>query len=229
MNSIFHHTAQSPIFTYLSATLNGLTTIRAFEAEETLLREFVTREDTHTACAYMIIVTEAVFWYTLEITCFIFLTCVTFVCVIFDSDNSGAKVGLAITQAMSIAYALQYGIFRTAEATSQSTAVERIIDYRQLKVEDEPKEPIKLQKDWPKKGSIEFKNVFYRYFVAASPVLQDLSFQIKSKEKIGMFEVFVGIKSGNINDAALIRYCGSNRCWKEFIDWRNFPFGFRGR
>lgn len=64
-------------------------------------------------------------------------------------------------------------------------AVERVLEFRDLEPEKEPKKPLEVAAHWPQSGSIEFRNVFYRYFAEAEPVLRGLSFVIKSKEKIG--------------------------------------------
>ena len=67
-------------------------------------------------------------------------------------------------------------------------SVERVLEYRDLEPEKQPKEPLQVTDEWPSRGCIEFKNVFYKYFAEAEPVLRGLSFVIKSKEKIGEFQ-----------------------------------------
>lgn len=66
------------------------------------------------------------------------------------------------------------------------TYVERVLEYRELKSEEQPKKSIAISGGWPSNGCIEFRNVFYRYFAEAEPVLRDLSFTINSMEKIGI-------------------------------------------
>lgn len=106
--------------------------------------------------------------------------------MIFDNDASGEKVGLAITQAMSLTGMLQWGVRQSAEISNQMMAVERILEYRDLEPETQPDKPCEVSKDWPENGSIEFRNVIYRYFDEAQPVIRDLSFVIKPKEKVGI-------------------------------------------
>lgn len=65
-------------------------------------------------------------------------------------------------------------------------AVERSLEYRELEPEKQPMQPVAVTKEWPSKGGIEFRNVFYRYFSEAEPVLRGLSFVIEPMEKIGV-------------------------------------------
>lgn len=64
-------------------------------------------------------------------------------------------------------------------------SAERVLEYKELEPEYQPDEPEEISENWPIDGSIEFRNVFYRYFEGAEPVLRDLTFVVKPKEKIG--------------------------------------------
>lgn len=65
-------------------------------------------------------------------------------------------------------------------------AVERSLEYRELESENQPAQPYPIESEWPSHGRIEFRNVFYRYFIEGNHVLQDLSFVIAPMEKIGV-------------------------------------------
>lgn len=65
-------------------------------------------------------------------------------------------------------------------------SVERILEYRDLEPEKQPKKACVLSKAWPDRGQIEFRNVVYRYFAEAEPVLRGLTFVVKPAEKIGI-------------------------------------------
>lgn len=78
------------------------------------------------------------------------------------------------------------GIRDTASIDNHLVAVERAFEYYELETEKQPEYPISVATDWPSKGCIEFRNVFYRYFMEGEPVFHGLSFEIKPMEKIGV-------------------------------------------
>lgn len=107
--------AKSPVYTHLSATLNGLSTIRAYKAEKILEDEFDYHQDIHTACLYLSISGNAAFGFTLDAMCNTFITCIVCYFMFIDKNVPGEKVGLAITQAMSLLGILRYGITQSAD------------------------------------------------------------------------------------------------------------------
>ncbi|XP_037037714.1 multidrug resistance-associated protein 4-like isoform X1 [Bradysia coprophila] len=178
--------AKSPAFTHLSATLSGLSTVRAFNAEDLLQSEFDNHQDTHSACWYMFVSAGSAFGFSLDILCWIFVACIICFYLVFDAGASSETVGLALTQVLSMTGLLQWGVRQSAEILNLMTSVERSLEYRDLEPELQPEKPQEVGKSWPADGSIEFRNVFYKYFETAEPVLRNLSFIIKSREKIGI-------------------------------------------
>lgn len=115
---------------------------------------------------------------------FVYISCII-VYYMIDTNQSGEKVGLAITQAMTLVGMLPWGIRQSAEVSNQMMSVERILEYRDLEAEKQPPKPCTVPSDWPSRGCIEFRNVIYKYFEEAEPVLRGLSFLVQPKEKIG--------------------------------------------
>lgn len=116
---------------------------------------------------------------------YIYEKCLNLICYI--KGALGAKVGLALTQVMASTGILQMGIRQSSEVANQLTSVERIAEYGQLTPEQCPKRPLsqQLAKSWPEIGTIELRNVKYRYCVDAEPVLRELNFSVRPKEKVG--------------------------------------------
>lgn len=68
------------------------------------------------------------------------------------------------------------------------TSLERIKEYSSLESEPIENGKIKVDADWPPKGSIEFMNFSYRYSDSQPDVLKSLSFKINPGEKVPKFQ-----------------------------------------
>ncbi|XP_011877742.1 PREDICTED: probable multidrug resistance-associated protein lethal(2)03659 [Vollenhovia emeryi] len=192
--------ARSPLFTHLNATLNGLTTIRAYCAQDVLKHEFDNLQDVHMSTMYTYIVGSAAFGFSLDMCCFIITTLLTFSFLLFSQSFSGGEVGLAITQIMAMTGVIQWGMRQTAEVANQMTAVERVVEYIQLPAEANLRDrgpyvkkkdknaalPPNAPKNWPDQGCITFRNVYMRYSDEDAPVLKGLNMVIRPGEKIGI-------------------------------------------
>ncbi|XP_053670820.1 ATP-binding cassette sub-family C member 4-like [Anopheles nili] len=177
---------RSPVFSHLAASLAGLPTIRAFGAQTELIREFDAHQDIHTASFYMFITAASAFGFALDLLCLIFVFIVVFSFLVLEQDTFGDRVGLAITQSMALTGMMQWGIRQSAEVANFMMSVERLLEYRDLTPELQPDRPRALNAGWPEAGRIEFRSVTYRYFEGAPAVLRDLSFVIRSREKVGI-------------------------------------------
>lgn len=79
--------ARSPVFSHLNASLQGLTTIRAFEAEEVLIREFDKHQDLHSGAWYLFIASSRAFGFWLDLVCILYITIVTMSFLVFETGK----------------------------------------------------------------------------------------------------------------------------------------------
>lgn len=75
------------MFTHLTVTLDGLSTIRAFNAEQILIEEFDNHQDTHSACWYAFISTSCAFGFALDAMCFILVFIVIFTFLLIETGT----------------------------------------------------------------------------------------------------------------------------------------------
>jgi ABC-type multidrug transport system fused ATPase/permease subunit len=179
---------KSPVFTHLTATLQGLTTIRAYGAQNILCKEFDKHQDLHSSAWYMFITTSQAFGFCLDIMCLIFIGFVTFSFLLIGG-TLGGNVGLAITQSMALVGMMQWGMRQSAEVANQMMSVERVVEYKYVPEEPllETPQDIKISRSWPSEGRIEFENVYLRYGESSEPsVLNNLNLTIHPREKIGI-------------------------------------------
>ncbi|KAG5878881.1 hypothetical protein JTB14_005772 [Gonioctena quinquepunctata] len=179
---------RSPVFTHLKATIEGLTTIRAYGAHDILKDEFDQYQDYHTSSWYMFISTSCAFGFYLDIFCAGFTALLTFSFLVFEDilNMRGGEVGLAITQSMALTGLLQYGMRQSAEVANQLMSVERVLEYKELPKEIEPAKPQTPNQKWPSEGQIVFVNMGLRYSEDGPLVLRDFNLTIKPKEKVGI-------------------------------------------
>ncbi|XP_075236316.1 ATP-binding cassette sub-family C member 4-like isoform X2 [Lycorma delicatula] len=184
--------ARSPVFSHLNSTLQGLPTIRALGAQSILQKEFDNHQDLHTSVMFLFIYTSAGFTSFLDLSCAIFVSCVTFSVLAIRHTGiagEGANAGLAITQAMSVAALLQWCMRSSSEIANQMTSTERVLEYASLPSEEPDPNSKKRKEDvsnWPTDGKIQFNHLNLYYVNDDSPVLKDLCLEIKPREKIGV-------------------------------------------
>ncbi|KAF5273657.1 hypothetical protein FQR65_LT04657 [Abscondita terminalis] len=179
---------RAPAFSHVSASLSGLTTIRASAAQAMITKEFDELQNQHTGAWYLFLATSEAFGFYLDVISVVFLAIVTFQFLIFDDGaTKSGYVGLVISQSLILSGMLQFGMRQTAEVASQMTSVERIMQYTRLDKEG-PFDSIPTKKpsrDWPQHGRVEFKNVVLSY-VPDEIVLNNLNFVVESGDKVGI-------------------------------------------
>lgn len=93
----------------MNATLNGLPTIRAFNKQEILRKEFDNFQDMHSACWFVNIGTTSAFGLSLDTLCTVYIACIIFYYMFIDVGAASAKIGLAISQALNLTGFVPWG------------------------------------------------------------------------------------------------------------------------
>lgn len=93
-------TARSPVFTHVTDSLQGLTTIRALGAKEILVDEFDDHQNLHSSAWFIYFSGSRGLGMYLDLFCAFFLTSVLVTILLFDKSTMIGNIGLAITQCM---------------------------------------------------------------------------------------------------------------------------------
>ncbi|XP_050294676.1 ATP-binding cassette subfamily C member 4-like [Anthonomus grandis grandis] len=180
---------KAPVFSHVSASLYGMTSIRSFKAQNMVIQEFDTLQDQHTSTWCLFIATSEALGFYLDIISSLFLALVTYQFLIFQDENTvSGNVGLVIAQSMILTGMLQYGVRQSAEVSSNIISVERVLQYTRLEQEG-PWDPLPAHRpptDWPRTGQVAFKHAYLRYTPDAPPSIKDLNAQLRSGEKVGI-------------------------------------------
>lgn len=99
-------------------------------------------------------------------------------------DAKAGDVGLALSQALLLSGQLQFAIKQTTEVENTMTSVERVGEYTDVETEspNTGQEPA----NWPKIGTIVFKNLSLTYKSDGHSVLDNINLHIVGGSKIGI-------------------------------------------
>lgn len=95
-------TMRSPIFTLLSDTIEGITSVRAFNKQKSLQAEMHQHLDRNFSTSFLLSAASTSFGFLLDVICLVFVAILIVVFITYAEHFSSEQVGLAITQAMSI-------------------------------------------------------------------------------------------------------------------------------
>lgn len=181
-------TTRSPVLSFMTATIQGLNTIHAFQKEKDFLNKFQELFDLNVLCLYLC--QSAMRWSALRLDSLaIASSSITAFLVIFlKAEMSPAFAGLAMAYATQMSGVFQYTVRLMSETETRFISVERISYYlKTLQKEGTPEaNAISPSKDWPNRGKVEFNKVEMRYRKELQPVFTNLSLTIEAGEKIGI-------------------------------------------
>ena len=194
----FDSATQSPVFNHYAESLNGLSTIRAFQCEKRMLLETQRRVDYNSRFW-----TKNNFvnrWLGLRLdwigASLVGSTAMACVLVIrFDiAALDPGLVGLVLSYTATLTGLLNWGVRRFSEAELGMVAVERTRKLFSCPQEETTsptnENPVmskeQLPADWPSSGEMRLTNVTARYRPGLPPVLRDVSIHIPKFSKVGV-------------------------------------------
>lgn len=170
---------------HLRASLDGLTTVRAFGLERRLRNEFDFHQDSHTTTRYLVQATARMFAMWLEAICVLLLILLITSFILADPTHLlGGNVGLALTQMLGMMGLIQWAVRQSSDLESSMTSVERILDYCFVEGEANGNSRITPSPLWPERGGVIFENVSLSYGI--TKVLGPLDLAIKGGQKLAI-------------------------------------------
>jgi len=185
--------SRSPIYALLGETLDGVSTIRAFSAQPSLLRRIGTMLDAQQNAYYLTCAAQCWLAVRLEL---VGTLIITFACLCAVAEhgarggdaNFAGLAGLSVSFALSVTQSLNWSVRMGSDLEANMVAVERVEQYCRIPGEA-PRETDKdkrIDPKWPGRGAIKFRGARMRYRPGLPLVLKGLDLDIPARSKVGI-------------------------------------------
>ncbi|XP_036078629.1 canalicular multispecific organic anion transporter 2 isoform X3 [Rousettus aegyptiacus] len=179
--------SRSPIFSHFSETVTGSSVIRASGRSKDFEAISNAKVDTNLKSCYPNIASNRWLGIRVEFMGNCVVLFVALFAVVGRSSLSPGLVGLSVSYALQVTFALNWMIRMMSELESNIVAVERVKEYSKTETEAPwVVEGSRPPTDWPSRGEVEFRNFSARYRPGLELVLKNLSLRVRSGEKVGI-------------------------------------------
>ena len=172
--------ARSPIYSFFSETLAGISTIRAYNVQEDFLEDNQKKVDYSQIAFQPNLVSNRWLSIRLEILGNIIVMVACILIIISRDTQSAGMVGMSLTYALQITNMLSFFIRQTSQIETNMVCLERVKEYQDELPREAPnfiprRDP---PSSWPKYGSIVMKNYQTRYREGLDLVLRGITCRI---------------------------------------------------
>ncbi|KAI8913475.1 P-loop containing nucleoside triphosphate hydrolase protein [Gorgonomyces haynaldii] len=184
---------RSPVYASIPSTLEGLSIIRAFSAQDRFQSVFEDTQDKNTRVYFCYISSGRWLGVRLDLLGSILVVVIAFSVIGLRSwlgINPGF-LGLLLSSLMALIGLLQWAVRQSAEVETLMVSTERVFEYTRLQPEAASKTDYKIPDGWPQNGEIDLKNVNLTYpplgdQVKGAHVLKDLQVFVPGGTKVGI-------------------------------------------
>lgn len=178
---------RSPLISHISETINGVYVIRAFNKSGKFIAKYFMRQKALMVCIVNQNITNR--WINIVTDLFTIVTIAAagYFGVLKVVQSSNNLVGLALVWSLQISSIMSFTLRLLADTESCMNSVVRLYEY----IDNNPseadfEEPKPREETWPRNGNYNIERASFRYRPELPLVLKSISFDIKSREKIGI-------------------------------------------
>lgn len=181
--------SRSPVYALLGETLDGLTSIHAYNAATRFTLRNNEMLNRNQRAYFLNFSSNCWLALRLEFAGTLIATGAALFAVLEHGDANTVFAGLAgvsLSYAFTVTQMLNWSVRMVSQLQTQMVSVERIQTYTDLPTEAAKIDGMDVPQDWPSKGEIEFSSVMMRYRPGLPLVLNGLSFSVKGGEKLAV-------------------------------------------
>eukprot|EP00172_Hildenbrandia_rubra_P001758 Plantae.Rhodophyta-Hildenbrandia_rubra.ctg23494.p1 GENE.Plantae.Rhodophyta-Hildenbrandia_rubra.ctg23494~~Plantae.Rhodophyta-Hildenbrandia_rubra.ctg23494.p1 ORF type:complete len:547 (+),score=34.24 Plantae.Rhodophyta-Hildenbrandia_rubra.ctg23494:176-1642(+) len=174
--------SRSPLFSHFSETLEGMSSIRAYNELHRTRTANYKLTDRYLAAIYTSFAFDRWLSSRLQLLCALFIACTTFLILVSKDLMSTSMAGFLLSYAIDIPENMFYTVRYFTQFEYHLASVERVREYSNVQDENESS-VVKTKKDccskeWPSQGNIELRDVTLRYRRDLSPALNHVTFTV---------------------------------------------------
>uniref|UniRef100_A0A8D0HCQ5 Canalicular multispecific organic anion transporter 1 n=1 Tax=Sphenodon punctatus TaxID=8508 RepID=A0A8D0HCQ5_SPHPU len=177
---------RSPIYSHFSETVSGLSVIRAYGHQARFLQHNEVTMDINQKSVYSWIVSNRWLAVRLEFVGNLIVFFAALLAVLTRDSLDSGIVGLSISSALNVTKTLNWLVRMTSELETNIVAVERVHEYTEVANEAAWVTAQRPPPGWPSKGEVQIVGYQVRYRPELELVLDGLSCEIRSMEKVGV-------------------------------------------
>lgn len=174
--------SKSPVFELFNATLAGVSTLRAFSKTGDYIRKMHYSLDTWNTNRIHFWIFNRWMGLRMALVGTAFTTCVGLLIAIMPISASMA--GFSLTFALDFASTILFALRAYAGVELDMNAAERVVEYSELKTEDQGGEQPSAA--WPTTGTMKVEELVVGYADGLPAVLRGISFEVSNNERVGV-------------------------------------------
>ncbi|KAJ6594300.1 hypothetical protein B0H19DRAFT_1094896 [Mycena capillaripes] len=177
--------ATAPVIGHFGTTIAGLTSVRAYGAQNTVIQKSFNRINRLSRVAR--INANLTWWIVVRIDALgaIFAASLAYYLVYFQGQRS-ENIGFSLNMAFGFSNTILNWVRALNEFQVQGNSLERLQQYSTIEQEPKPTVTGIPPAYWPASGSIDVDNLSAKYAPEGPTVLHNISFNIQSGERVGV-------------------------------------------
>ena len=177
-------TTKSPVISYLTETVNGASTIRAFNRQEEFIEVNLKQLNDNILGTTMMTAVNSWFSVRVDFLALSVVLILSFLCIFLRNSVDPVLLSLMLNYSLNIQFALMNLLKGYMSIEQQMVNIDRCLKMTEIEHEREidfKKCPnyLKNRPDWPEHGAVEFRGVKLRYRPDTDVVLNGITYKVK--------------------------------------------------